>query len=104
MTLRMASFLTLWLTAPLVAQAPPTDLFAPDQVLRIEVKLAPQDWHAVRISHPKMGEDWLSPSRPTITIAPTSPSMVCPSSRLVVRKKGLFSAVSTRPWLRDQVR
>ena len=51
--LRLLFLATLSSAAPLLAQAPSApDPFAPDQVLRIEVKMTPQDWRSLRIGHP----------------------------------------------------
>jgi hypothetical protein len=101
MPLRTICFLALCWTAPLLSQTPPPDLFSPDRVARIEIKLAPEDWKALRISHPKPGGNWFELNAPyeyykaDVTIDGVLRKQVS------VRKKGFVgSAVSTRPSLK----
>lgn len=77
-------------------------LFAPDHLIQVELKMAPEDWHALRISHRVTGEDFSQVVenpydyyRADLTVDGFELKSVA------VRKKGFFgSAISTRPSLK----
>jgi len=77
-------------------------LFAPDRLIQVEVRMAPEDWQALRISHRVTGEDFSQVAdnpyqyyRADVTIDGQKLNAVG------IRKKGFFgSAISTRPSLK----
>jgi len=77
-------------------------LFAPDRLIQVEVKMAPEDWQALRISHRVTGEDFSQVVERPYEYYPAS---VVIDGRAIqsigIRKKGFFgSAISTRPSLK----
>jgi spore coat protein CotH len=77
-------------------------LFAPDRLIQVEVKMAPEDWHALRISHRVTGEDFSQVvENPYLYY---QANVVIDGQELGsvgIRKKGFFgSAISTRPSLK----
>jgi hypothetical protein len=77
-------------------------LFAPDHLIQIEVKMDPQDWHALRISHRVTGENFSKIVERPYEYYPAD--VVIDGRKLNsvgIRKKGFFgSAISTRPSLK----
>jgi spore coat protein CotH len=104
MKISLAVFLTLFLSPLLqAAQATTADtLFAPDQLMQVEITMDPDDWQALRISHRVTGENF--------TQIVEKPYDYYPATAVIdgreigevgIRKKGFFgSAISTRPSLK----
>lgn len=98
----------LFTTAQLAADSKVTPvhasdaLFEPDRLIQVEVRMAPEDWQALRISHRVTGEDFSQVAdnpyqyyRADVTIDGQKLDAVG------IRKKGFFgSAISTRPSLK----
>ena len=98
----------LFTTAQLAADSKVTPvhasdaLFEPDRLIQVEVRMAPEDWQALRISHRVSGEDFSQVAdnpyqyyRADVTIDGQKLDAVG------IRKKGFFgSAISTRPSLK----
>ena len=104
MKVSLAVLLTLFLSPVLQAAKPATadTLFAHDHLMQVEVKMDPDDWHALRISHRETGE--------TFAQIVEKPYEYYPATAVIdgreigevgIRKKGFFgSAISTRPSLK----
>jgi len=80
----------------------PDRYFAPDRLIQVEIRMAPENWQALRISHRITGEDF---SKVVDNPYQYYPADVVIDGRKInsvgIRKKGFFgSAVSTRPSLK----
>ena len=77
-------------------------LFAPDRLIQVEVKMAPEDWQALRISHRVTGEDFSQVVERPYEYYPASVVIDGQAIESIgIRKKGFFgSAISTRPSLK----
>ena len=77
-------------------------LFAPERLIQVEVTMAPEDWHALRIGHRVAGEGFsqiVDNPYETYRADVVIDGHALPS--VGIRKKGFFgSAVSTRPSLK----
>jgi hypothetical protein len=75
------------------------DLFAPDHLIQVEVTMAPEDWHAMRISHRVAGENFAQIVENPYEYYPADVVIDGQEIKSVgIRKKGFFgSAISTRP-------
>jgi spore coat protein CotH len=90
------------LTASETAVPDADSLFTPGHIIQVEVTIAPEDWHALRIGHRVTGEGFSQ--------IVDNPYEYYPASVVIdgrkfdsvgIRKKGFFgSAVSTRPSLK----
>jgi len=80
----------------------PGAYFAPDRLIQVEIKMAPEDWQALRISHRVTGEDFSKIVDNPYRYYPAD--VVIDGIKLSsvgIRKKGFFgSAISTRPSLK----
>lgn len=77
-------------------------LFASDRLIQVEVKMAPEDWRALRISHRITGEDFSQVVERPYDYYPANIVIDGYAIQSVgIRKKGFFgSAISTRPSLK----
>lgn len=101
----IAAFIFLSLPALQVSASPgqsPDELFAHDHVIQVEVKMDPDDWHALRISHRVTGEDFSKIVENPYEYYPADIIIDGHELKQVgIRKKGFFgSAISTRPSLK----
>lgn len=100
----LLALLTLLFYLPLQAAEPLTaeTLFDPDRLIQVEVKMAPEDWLALRISHRVTGENFAQIVEKPYEYYPANVTIDGQDIGLVgIRKKGFFgSAISTRPSLK----
>jgi spore coat protein CotH len=77
-------------------------LFAPNHLIQVEVKMAPEDWQTLRISHRVTGEDFSKIVEKPYEYYPADVVIDGREIKSVgIRKKGFFgSAISTRPSLK----
>jgi hypothetical protein len=82
---------------------PASRLFDRARVLEVEIRMAPEEWHALRISHRDAGDAGMSriTENPYIDYPADAWIDGVQVGRVAVRKKGFFgSVVSTRPSLK----
>ena len=99
------STLLLLLISPLAHTTEPTTadtLFNPDQLIQVEVTMAPEDWRELRISHRVTGENFSQIVEKPYEYYPANIVINGQAIQAVgIRKKGFFgSAISTRPSLK----
>jgi spore coat protein CotH len=104
MKISLVVLLTLFLSPALQAAEPSIadTLFAHDHLMQVEIRMNPDDWQALRISHRETGENFAQ-----IVEKPYEyyPAIAVIDGREIgevgIRKKGFFgSAISTRPSLK----
>jgi spore coat protein CotH len=98
-----ASLLSCGLHAVETTTASDADmLFAPGRLIQVEVKMAAEDWQALRVSHRVTGEDFSKIVEKPYEYYPADVVIDGQELKSVgIRKKGFFgSAVSTRPSLK----
>lgn len=104
MKIRFVTLLSLLFSPFLSASqtAGAVDLFAPDHLMQVEIKMAPDDWLALRVSHRVTGADFSQiVEKPYEYYPATAVIDGRDIGEVGVRKKGFVgSAISTRPSLK----